>query len=739
MKKRIFGLLIALIFVFGIVACDKQTTQETQLTETTVVDETAPVLSGVEDVEIDLNTDYDLLTNITANDNVDGNITGSIEVTDDGGFDYTVAGEYTISISVSDSSGNATTDSFIVLVVSPNEKLAKSDLATIELTYPELELPKFGENGTSFFWSSSNPRVITGSGYIINPPVGSEPQEVTLTVRAINGSYIVTKDFTFTVDPNPEVSVTSHITLPFEATSEEYIVADNPAVDVFYVDNGSVPYVDVQSFLNLIDGAIESEILEYSFPSDDVMRIEYSYTYLDIDGVTEITEVYYAEIDFTENTFTVNNFDFFAGYQASTEGTDFGDGLNYVDADYVEGQEVVIPLGFYNFDLTIYEDGTETYYLMPLHVANRLFAGDIYYDVYYNGDKLWGVDTFIISGGDDPDLLTQIRTSSFNSKSIPRDMKLATYNFLAFTMDYFYGLKPDKGYETYYEYLYAYAESIIEGTDKNLYAKIFDLAYGLDDLHTWYEFDGYWENPNESTLSIDDLGANSKAYYYYLWDMQDAYTAKYGDYTDLPQFTLINNDTIAIIHVTGFQKDDINDLDTARDFKNVLDNLPATVVDVVIDLGLNGGGNVGTVFRMFGYMTEEQFYYHSQNPADGSAATYYIESDYVAYDFNWYVLTSGVTFSAANLFASMAQEIGIPIIGQQSSGGASSIGVVMNPDGSAMFISTNNVLSIRVGNEIDGYEYISVENGVPVDYFMSNILSDTKLIEIIEQIKAEAE
>jgi hypothetical protein len=87
------------------------------------------------------------------------------------------------------------------------------------------------------------------------------------------------------------------------------------------------------------------------------------------------------------------------------------------------------------------------------------------------------------------------------------------------------------------------------------------------------------------------------------------------------------------------------------------------------------------------------------------------------------------------MFASMAKELGIPVIGQQSSGGASSIGAFITPDGSAVMISTNNVLSTRVGNELDGYEYISVESGVPVDYFLSRVTSDDQLINAINEHK----
>ena len=751
MKKKIISLLMVMLFAIGFVACGVKTTEApttetpTTLTPTTETPTTvaptteapttvdlAPTFIGVQDREITEDDVTDVLDAITAVDDLDGDITENIVVTTD--FDYEVPGVYTVELSVTDSGDNTTTASFVITVVervlTPEEKVSMA-LNEINLTYPNLTLPKFTSYGVSFTWTTSNPRVISSSGYVINPSVGQPAAVVELTVRASSSGYVESKTFELTIPANEEVTVTDHVTLPFEGTSTEYVVADNPAVDLFYVDNGSVQYVDVQTFLNLIDGAIESDILEYIYPEADVLRVSYDVTYLDIDGVTEVTETYYAEINFTENTFTVNNFDFFGGYIASTE-SNYGEGLNYVDADFVEGNEVVIPLGFYNFDLVIHTEGEQTYYLMPLAVANRLFAGDIYYDVYYNGDKLWGIDTFVIPGNDDPALITQIQTSSLNTADAPRDMKLATYHYLAFVMDYFYGLKPDKGYETYYDKLYASAKTIIEGTDSNLYSQVFKLAYGLDDLHTSYLFDGYWNAPRVPGLSLSDLGLGTVAFYEYFLDIQDRLDAKYGSYNNMPTHTLLDNETVAVIHITGFT------IDTPNEFKAIMDSLPSTVTDVVIDLSYNTGGNVGAVMRIFGYMTEEQYMYHSQNPADGSAVTYYIESDYVAYDKNWYVLTSGVTFSAANLFASMAKELGIPVIGQQSSGGACSIGVVMNPDGSAIMISTNNVLSTRSGNEIDGYTYTSVEGGVPVDRLMTDVTSDNELVNVINYYRANA-
>ncbi len=620
----------------------------------------------------------------------------------------------------------------------PFEEKVTTELANIDITIEDLlagaKLPlNTPDWSVQFFWSTNNPYVITADGFVNNPPVGSDPVTVTLTVRGQAGNYSASKSFDFIVEAYPEVEIAEKRLYDFTGTSTEYVVADQVDFPLYFTAGGELPYVDVESFFTLLEGAIEPGLMTYEMTSEDVLKLEYTYEYFDDILQEDVVEIYTATLNFTDNTLTVNNFDFFAGYVASTE-SDYGEGLNYVDTDYVDGQEVIIDLGFYNIDLVNYVDGETTVHLMPLHAANIIFMSDIYYQAYFNGDKIFGVDTFDLSSGN-TETINLIHESSFNAKEMPVEVKMASYNAIALIMDYFYGLKPEKNYDTYYERLQASMKSIITGTDNNLYNKIFGFMYGMDDLHTSHVFYGYYDSRTTSGLSISDLGPETNAFYEGLWAVQDLLTEKFGGYTDedLPEFSLINDDTVAIIHITGFS------IDTPDAFKATLDKLPETVVDVVIDLSYNTGGNIGAVMRIFGYMTEEQFNYHSQNPADGSAVTYYIESDYVAYDYNWYVLTSSVTFSAANMFASMAKELGIPVIGQKSSGGASSIGAFITPDGSAVMISTNNVLSTRIGNEIDGYEYVSVESGVPVDYFLSNVASDSQLINAIDQHKAQSE
>lgn len=738
--------------MFAFAACDKSTTAATTAATTatttaatttatttqqvTTVDEVDPVLSGVADVYYTIDDDApDYLANVSATDNVDGDLTASIQV-DTSAVDLEVEGEYEITYTVEDAAGNTASETATVTVsvreLTDAEKV-DLDLAVIDLD-TSFKFNLFGPNGSRYTWTTDNLSVVTAKGSIIRPGVGEEPVTVQISVTAVKGSVSETRNIEYVVQPAPEVEVTSSKLLAFDATSEEYIVEDVAEVEVFFVNNGTLPYIDVKTYLDMIEGAIESSELVYTYIDDDKLQISYEATYEDFDG-SMITEVYSNLIDFTANTFTVNSFAFFENYVSSTE-SDYGEGLIYVDADIFEGDEVVIPLGHYNFDILTYDRDETTYYLMPLHVTDLLFTSSIYYDVYYNGDMLYGIDNFVISSGSDEALMDQIRTSSYNDLSMAQDMRDATYHFLALSFDYFYGLKEYKGIVTFYDYLLDYADRILSASDGTLYTALFDFAYSLDDLHTSHVYPGYYADISFADglqiTTITDLGPDTQAFYTGYWRVQDWLEALYGSTSSVPEVRYLADGVTAVIFISGFT------IDTPGEVEKALSRLPANIENVAIDLSYNSGGNVGAVFRIFGYMTENGVQYHSVNPADNASTTYYIESEYVAYDYNWYIISSSVTFSAANLMVSMAKEAGIAtIVGQNSSGGACSISPIMTPDGTILMVSSDNVISTRTGNAIDGYEYFDIEGGIEVDYWMLNPTDDTELANVIAQDQSQ--
>jgi hypothetical protein len=711
--RKAYLVVIALVFVVTLTACSNDTI--------------APTLTVGDDIEFSIGGDTpDYLNGATVSDDVTEMSTKSITV-DSSAVDLTTEGTYKVILSAKDEAGNEGSVEYNVIVsvyVPTTLDKVQGALDALTLDIDNLEFPTKNDDNVKFAWSIDKANIIQYDGDV-KPHTGTQPIDVTITVTGSFGDTSATRDFVFTVQPESGVTVTSRELLNFAGTSDEYVVEDKTDIPVYYVDNGTVPYMDMETFVDMIKGAIESDDLVWTYDETaQTMTISYESEWEDVDG-TMVTETYTAVVDFNENTFTVNDYGFFGGYISETE-SDYGEGLDYVDADYVEGKEVSIPLGEYNVDTVVYDDDGTEVYLMPVHVANLLFAGDIYYNVYYNGDKLYGIDTFSIEDGTGT-LETTVRTSSYNAKDMEADMRLSTYNFLALTLDYFYGLKDDRGVDSYYSLLDPLDEELLNGTDKDVYDALVDLVYDIDDLHTSHSFAGYYTSPYLA-YEYDSTKNGSRTQRFYghyssvYWDLKDSH----DDPFNMPDYTLADNNRVAIIHIGGFT------IDTPDDFKATLDELPSSVSKVVIDLSFNTGGNIGAVLRIFGYMTEEAMQYHSMNPADGSAETYYIESSYDAYNYNWYILTSPVTFSAANMMASMAKESGVAtVIGKASTGGASSIGVIITPDGTVMKISTNNVLCTRIGNETDGYEYISVEHGVEPDIPFNDV---TDIDEIVDHL-----
>ena len=82
---------------------------------TVLVDDAGPVLTGVDSLVITLGIAFDVLTDVTAVDNRDGDITADIVLTGDT-LDIDVAGEYSVIYTVTDETGNVTTATRVITV-----------------------------------------------------------------------------------------------------------------------------------------------------------------------------------------------------------------------------------------------------------------------------------------------------------------------------------------------------------------------------------------------------------------------------------------------------------------------------------------------------------------------------------------------------------------------------------------------------------------------------------------------
>ncbi|MBU0997732.1 MAG: carbohydrate binding domain-containing protein [Firmicutes bacterium] len=128
--KKLFLLGLMAFVAFGVIACvtdtsatttttttattststtstttTTTTSTQTTTTTTTAPDVTAPLLLGVTDVVIFVGDSFDVNAGITAQDNVDGNITANIVVS--GEYDITTPGTYYITYTITDTAGNS--------------------------------------------------------------------------------------------------------------------------------------------------------------------------------------------------------------------------------------------------------------------------------------------------------------------------------------------------------------------------------------------------------------------------------------------------------------------------------------------------------------------------------------------------------------------------------------------------------------------------------------------------------
>ncbi|MDY0346951.1 MAG: S41 family peptidase [Acholeplasma sp.] len=562
-------------------------------------------------------------------------------------------------------------------------KIENANALTSDISLPA----SFG--GVAIFWESSDAGVVSRNGIVNRPVDGSGDKTVELTGRFVLRNATSTKKYTVKVLEKDPATVVATKTVDFVNLANEWVLTDQSFM-LYYQQADDLPYVDVASFIQLLDGAILSDEITVSPVGEQGLKVSYEVEY---EGETDS---YSADFDFASNEVTFSSFDFFDGFTAETQ-TDFGNGLTSELLSYTDSEAVTIPLGYYGYDIIKHEGK----YLIPFAVANQFFSGGMF-DVYYNGEKLYGVDSYQLM--DDATVVSQIQTSAENSLNASVALRRSTYNHLAFVMDYFYGLKPLKEVGTYYDMLQNHQAKMFAGTDNDMYRGTFEFANALDDLHTSYLMEGVngpaGSNGN-SNLTLNDLGPRVAAYYDSYFAIQSACAMK-------PLYKVVDGGKTAFIYIDGF------DTETPAEFKSSLDTITAlgTVENIVVDLSCNGGGNLGATIQVMGYMTEDPMNIYQKNATDNATAAFSYFSENNAVDVNWYILTSPVTFSAANLMTSMAKDGGFAtIIGQNSSGGASSIEVILLPDGQALIISSVGVLSDKNFN--------SIEMGIEVDIKVS--------------------
>ena len=509
--------------------------------------------------------------------------------------------------------------------------------------------------------------------------------------------------------------------IPFTNLTPSYYNIKSQYLNTYYIDNSEIKYVDVSEFFNTLDGFYMSSYFKRS-----VARTQKKYTIYIYANTGAKLEYLGVTFDWANDTIYVSNpMVFNVTYSPSS--VDYMAHIEETGGSYGNITPLTISLRDYNFNI-YYKDRK---CFVPLSIMNTIFCSSGYYNIYYNGEKY--LATFYdISAFDDASLNT-IKTNKLNEASQTQELREETYNQMKFVLDYFYGLKEFKNISNFDEILSGYKDDILSldpEKNRNAYYKFF-INY-LDDLHTRIGAYSFYNAPGIKPDNWDLSKTSQKRIEYHEVEEKLKDKAEIV-YPNLEATYKISGET-AILYMPSFLTGSDDDLkkdnsylyDSYEYMKWALGNIQnKNIKNIVLDLSINGGGNVAALLKVLGFMSNDNIEYIDYNYLFKSKMTSYIKidtngdndfSDDDAYtNYNWYVLSSLNTFSAANSCLALAKSLGAKVIGQKSGGGMCSVMPVVLADSTTIEISSNMAQMAKIDGE---YRFIEagIEPDIVIDY-----------------------
>lgn len=544
---------------------------------------------------------------------------------------------------------------------------------TLEVINLQVQTPTTGSiNNSSITWTFKSPN-ITKDGLVIPNNILKNSNIGTATGRFTIDGFSKSFDFDFEIPTTENIDITNVELVPFTNMTTEYNLKST-SLNIYHNENGVVPYVSIVEFTNFLKGLINPSIEFTSNVGDGILELKYNYYDSFNDELIEL--VLFANSN--TNVLKTNDSGYFSGFIESTT-TNFSRNINYdLTSELTHFQEsngYELNLGNYGFNIINYDNEI----LIPFYVANLLFANSNYYSVYYNGETLTGV--YFIPSADSVEGETILNTS-LNGSSIPNDLLIHNFNFLAFFFDNFYGLKDYQKVDTYYDILLEDKINLINNNARIVDNAIFKfINKDIDELHTYFGLKSYYQNitsSNPNIQFIDDFGTNTYDYYinglYAIdgvigdkWNIRNnnnwnAYNSLRENYwvidNEILVFSLDDFDTADIIENNIWDNNIINDILKTNNNINIVpdiafgnrfiyfntSSLDVNSVEVLIkEATIDNYYDYKLLLENYGFEVEEKGYY-SYYTKTTNGVTYILD---LIYDFNYktlYLAISNTTF-----------------------------------------------------------------------------------------------
>lgn len=498
--------------------------------------------------------------------------------------------------------------------LSDAEKIA-ADVAALDLSFnisDELvDTRSRGEEYRSRISWESDSMFVSEEGVVLPVLDSQSATTATLTATFTLNDETFVKEYIVSLQPVDDVELTTSRVVPFSNLTTEYTVPDS-SLELYFEEDGYVPYVKVEDFFTLLEGFIDPE-LPISFTTDgDELEIYYQYYDEDEDHTYDL----YLWVNAAENTVETNDPGFYWAYVPSTE-TNYGRHIEYdrdnPDASYDEGSNVLYSLNEFGLDIVTVDDQV----VMPYYIANQLFAGSSYYNVYYNYDSLYGIYSLPDSSSSE---YRTIKASSVNNDDMPADLVVHTFQTFAFDLQYFYGLTDINtnldGMTSFYELLLENSEKLLVTDPEDFDTAVATFLYKtIDEPHTSYGYPSYY---NDSRWEVDlgsnlaDYGSRFQSWYYdglldtdeqiaAKWDVPETFSGWASASENRPLYWFLDESkTSVVLSLDDFNTSDIDEAD----------GYDATVIQDILEID-----DASLILPDFGG-SGKTFYYNNSSESD---------------------------------------------------------------------------------------------------------------------------
>lgn len=496
----------------------------------------------------------------------------------------------------------------------------------------------------------------------------------------------------------------------------------------FYEDMPTVPYISVAVFQQLM---LPGTTITVAKDGEGAYTLTGPYAKATVNTTTE--------------QFSSDNFMAFTNLMGLVqEGMDkvYIDGSPYIryKSQELTPASATVTFDFKKYDIDLRGDDEAVYF--PFTTLADLYSDLYYHFAAYNGEKVIVVtdhdDTNICT-------MESARTKELlNQTTRPADMAAFCYKELCFLIDYFYGMPGRSSLEGAIKKdgLDKALDTADYGADIKKMLKSTNMTeylFGMNCLqlllydrgHTYLNIDllaylkletsvgdaiSAWLGGVSSLKEVyPELWENFIHYFAMMMASQkenvskaredrgiDGYYYKEGDtaYLLLPAFGDTNYAAWRAYYAGGCTgSTPAVDEDYPGDLSVVLDamkraNDDPEVKNLIIDIAANSGGSLDVVMAMTALMAGQTHFY-SENVLTGQRQliTYDVDCNFDGvfdekdkevwknYNLKYGVLTSDVSFSCANLFPSLMKDLGFPIIGEKSGGGACAVQQFVTPEG----------------------------------------------------------